>query len=131
MKESGRHWGRDCQPHHLCPFASLGLRDPREGGVASVARIFARTVETGSLKANDAVLHAQPSRAVIRHCREEVVLVRCGAARRIELQRAILFHRLDPRFTDLAGCIEPIAEQLDAESVGTPLRALYGVEALR
>jgi hypothetical protein len=29
-----------------------------------------------------------------------------------ELQRAILFHRLDPRFTDLAGCIEAIQSDL-------------------
>lgn len=29
-----------------------------------------------------------------------------------ELQRAILFHRLDPRFTDLAGCVEAIQPDL-------------------
>jgi hypothetical protein len=29
-----------------------------------------------------------------------------------ELQRAILFHRLDPRFTDLAGCVETIQPDL-------------------
>jgi hypothetical protein len=29
-----------------------------------------------------------------------------------ELQRAILFHRLDPRFTDLAGCVESIQADL-------------------
>jgi len=46
-----------------------------------VARVFVRTVETGSLKAN-------------------------------EQKRAILFHRLDPRFTDLAGCIEAIQQDL-------------------
>lgn len=44
-------------------------------------RVFVRTVEQGSLKAN-------------------------------ELQRAILFHRLDLRFTDLAGCIEAIQHDL-------------------
>ena len=46
-----------------------------------VARVFVRTVETGSLKAN-------------------------------EQKRAILFHRLDPRFTDLAGCSEAIQQDL-------------------
>jgi hypothetical protein len=29
-----------------------------------------------------------------------------------ELQRAILFHRLDPRFTDLADCIEALQSDL-------------------
>ena len=29
-----------------------------------------------------------------------------------ELQRAILFHRLDPRFTDLAGCVEAMQPDL-------------------
>ncbi|MEO5695943.1 MAG: hypothetical protein ABIQ60_02275 [Burkholderiaceae bacterium] len=29
-----------------------------------------------------------------------------------ELQRAILFHRLDPRFTDLAGCADAIQADL-------------------
>jgi hypothetical protein len=47
-----------------------------------VARIFVRTVETGSLRAN-------------------------------EQQRAILFHRLDPRFTDMAGCIESMRHDLN------------------
>ena len=46
-----------------------------------VARIFVRTVETGSLKAN-------------------------------ALKRAILFHRLDPRFTGLSGCIEAMKQDL-------------------
>ena len=45
------------------------------------ARIFVRTVETGSLKAN-------------------------------ELKRAIQFHRLDPRLTDLSGCIEAMKQDL-------------------
>src|SRR6187402_2785476 len=47
-----------------------------------VARVFVRTVETGSLKAN-------------------------------EQKRAILFHRLDPRFTDLSGCIEALRQDLE------------------
>ena len=30
-----------------------------------------------------------------------------------ELHRAILFHRLDPRFTDLSGCVETIRSELE------------------
>ena len=30
-----------------------------------------------------------------------------------ELQRAVLFHRLDPRFTDLAGCVQNLQPDLD------------------
>jgi hypothetical protein len=30
-----------------------------------------------------------------------------------ELQRGILFHRLDPRFADLAGCVEAIRPDLE------------------
>ena len=35
-----------------------------------------------------------------------------GSLKASELERAILFHRLDPRFTDLAGCIEAIQGDL-------------------
>src|SRR6187431_2598868 len=63
-----------------------------------VARVFLRTVETGSLKAN-------------------------------ELQRAILFHRLDPRFSDLAGCIEDIQDDFrlvaDSARRTTPTRTTF------
>jgi hypothetical protein len=30
-----------------------------------------------------------------------------------ELQRAVLFHRLDPRFTDLAACVEALRPDLE------------------
>lgn len=30
-----------------------------------------------------------------------------------ELQRAVLFHRLDPRFTDLTGCVQSLQPDLD------------------
>ena len=30
-----------------------------------------------------------------------------------ELQRAVLFHRLDPRFTDLTGCVKALQPDLD------------------
>jgi hypothetical protein len=30
-----------------------------------------------------------------------------------ELKRAILFHRLDPRFNDLAGCVEALRTELE------------------
>jgi hypothetical protein len=30
-----------------------------------------------------------------------------------ELQRGILFHRLDPRFTDLVGCVEAVRPDLE------------------
>lgn len=30
-----------------------------------------------------------------------------------ELQRAILFHRLDPRFSDLTGCVQALQPDLD------------------
>ena len=30
-----------------------------------------------------------------------------------ELHRAILFHRLDPRFTDLSGCVESVRPELE------------------
>ena len=30
-----------------------------------------------------------------------------------ELQRAVLFHRLDPRFTDLTGCVQALQPDLD------------------
>ena len=96
-------------------FTALGLRDPREHvSMATLqvepnlpeltqthslegwrrefciellgdgaARIFERTVETGSRKAN-------------------------------EQKRAILFHRLEPRSTDLAGCIKALRQDLES-----------------
>ena len=35
-----------------------------------------------------------------------------GSLRADELRRATLFHRLDPRFTDLTGCIQSIQDDL-------------------
>lgn len=40
-----------------------------------------------------------------------------------ELKRAILFHRLDPRFTDLAGCVEALRPDLERLS-GTARRTV-------
>jgi hypothetical protein len=36
-----------------------------------------------------------------------------GSFKATELQRAILFHRLDARFTDLAGCVEALQPDLE------------------
>jgi hypothetical protein len=36
-----------------------------------------------------------------------------GAFKAAELQRAVLFHRLDSRFRDLEGCVEAIRPDLD------------------
>jgi hypothetical protein len=44
------------------------------------------------------------------------IFVRCverGSFKAAELQRAILFARLDPRFHDLAGCVEAIRPDLE------------------
>lgn len=46
-----------------------------------------------------------------------------------ELQRAILFHRLDPRFADLAGCVEALRPKLEALAA-TAKRALPSKENL-
>lgn len=39
--------------------------------------------------------------------------VRQSSFKATELQRAVLFHRLDPRFTDLAGCVEALQPELE------------------
>ena len=46
-----------------------------------------------------------------------------GSFKAAELQRAILFHRLDVRFADLAGCVEAIKADLGqlVESARRPL----------
>jgi hypothetical protein len=39
--------------------------------------------------------------------------VEASSFKATELQRAILFHRLDGRFTDLAGCVEAVRPDLE------------------
>ena len=39
--------------------------------------------------------------------------VEASSFKATELQRAVLFHRLDPRFTDLSGCIEAMRPDLE------------------
>jgi hypothetical protein len=45
--------------------------------------------------------------------RIDVRAVEKGSFKAAELQRAILFHRLDSRFRDLDGCVEAIRADLD------------------
>ena len=40
--------------------------------------------------------------------------VETGSLKAAELQRGVLFHRMDPRFADLAGCIEAIRPALES-----------------
>ena len=46
--------------------------------------------------------------------------VRQSSFKATELQRAILFHRLDPRFRNLAGCVETL--QADLQRLATTAR---------
>jgi hypothetical protein len=39
--------------------------------------------------------------------------VEASSFKATELQRAVLFHRLDPRFTDMAGCVEALRPNLE------------------
>jgi hypothetical protein len=39
--------------------------------------------------------------------------VRRSSLKATELRQAILFHRLDPRFTDLAGCVRALQHELE------------------
>lgn len=49
--------------------------------------------------------------------------VRHSSLKATELRRAILFHRLDPRFTDLAGCVGALQHDLK-RLAGTARRAV-------
>lgn len=55
--------------------------------------------------------------------------VQRSSFRAAELQRAILFHRLDPRFDDLAGCVEALQSELEGLAA-TARRALPSKENL-
>jgi hypothetical protein len=48
-----------------------------------------------------------------RTARVFVRAVETGSFKAAELQRAILFHRLGPRFTDLAGCVAAVRSDLE------------------
>ena len=55
--------------------------------------------------------------------------VQHSSFRAAELQRAILFHRLDPRFGDLAGCVKALQPELEGLAA-TARRALPSKENL-